>query len=118
MLSKIGTYITASRCQTFTISLFPALLGYILTDEKRGNTTATFSFVVTAIMVLHAGANLCNTYFDFVDKVKHISEIKRYVQFCIMLFHQSTYSSSYRLILRNITQMRRWWIKSLPRTKL
>ena len=69
MFSKLGTYISACRYETFTVSLFPALLAYILTEDVKGNTTATFSFVLTSVLVIHAGANLCNTYFDYKDKV-------------------------------------------------
>lgn len=69
-LSKIGSYLNATRYHTFTLSIFPALAGLLLSKPTlTGLELSIFCFMLTCILVVHAAANLCNTYFDFTDKV-------------------------------------------------
>lgn len=77
-ISKLGKFFRATRPFSLICSLFPIVAGYIIANEKRngGASLAILSFIATAILLVHAAANLLNTYFDFLAKVSPISTLK------------------------------------------
>lgn len=69
-LSKIPVYFKACRPWSFPMSLFPILLGVICSEHKLVQKwQAVFGFAAAAVLVIHAAANLCNTYWDYTMKI-------------------------------------------------
>lgn len=61
----VGKYIRALRAPFFTASLFPMALGSIVAWKNTGNLDGVlFALTLIAGLLLHAGTNLLNDYFD------------------------------------------------------
>ena len=70
-LSKIPVYLKACRPWSFPLSMFPVLLGVICSEHKLVQKwQVVFGFAAASVLVIHAAANLCNTYWDYTLKVR------------------------------------------------
>jgi len=70
LLSKIPVYLKACRPWSFPMSVFPMLLGALCAEHKLiQKWQGVFGFAAAAVLVIHAAANLCNTYWDYTNKV-------------------------------------------------
>lgn len=61
----VRNWFMATRPFSFTASIIPALLGTLLASIDGAFSLSLFVMVVVASMLVHAGSNLVNDYYDF-----------------------------------------------------
>ena len=62
----LRNWFMATRPFSFTASVVPVLLGTLLAAHDGDFSTGFFALVVVASVLVHAGSNLVNDYFDHV----------------------------------------------------
>ena len=69
-VKSIINFIKAIRPWSFMLSIFPMIIAVLLVYMETGQfNKASLPFLIASVILIHAGANLCNTYYDFEDKV-------------------------------------------------